>query len=110
MKYTIRIIDESTFVFDFQPKNAVLSIFLDGDFTAFQDDFLQLIDVVLAGKSKSEEMTGNSTNVLFQKDVTTIENLFLEGEPTVCKIQTSELRTLMDEWMQKRAEFLNRKK
>lgn len=110
MNYTIRIIDDTSFVFDFQPKNTVLSIFLDGDFTAFQDQFLQLIDDVLAGKSKSEEMTGNSTNVVFQKDITTIENLYLEGEPTVCEIQTSELRALMDEWMDKRAEFLKGKK
>ena len=110
MNYTIRIIDETTFVFDFQPKNAVLSIFLDGDFTAFQDQFLQLIDDVLAGKSKSEEMTGNSTNVVFQKEVTTIENLFLEGEPATCEISTKELRTLMDERLQKRAEFLKKKK
>ncbi len=110
MNYTIRIIDDTTFVFDFQPKNTVLSLFLEGDFTAFQDQFLQLIDDVLAGKSESEEMTGNSTNVVFQKDVTTIEDLYLEGEPTTCEIQTSELRSLMDEWLKKRAEFLNKKK
>ena len=54
-------------------------------------------------------MTGNSTNVVFQKDMTTIEDLFLEGEPTVCRIQTKELRALMDEWIQKRQEFLKQK-
>ena len=82
---------------------------MEGDFTAFQDQFLQLIDDVLASKSKEEEMTGNSTNVVFQKDMTTIEDLFLEGEPTVCRIQTKELRALMDEWIQKRQEFLKQK-
>ena len=109
MNYTIKNINDSTFIFDFQPKNTVLTLFLEGDFTAFHDQFLQLIDNVLDDKSKSEEMTGNSTNVVFKKDMTTIEDLFLDGEPTLCTIQTSELRSLMDEWLQKRAEFLKTK-
>ena len=64
-------------------------------------DVLRPVDDVLAGKSKSEEITGNSTNVVFQKDITTIENLFLEGEPAFCEISTYELRSLMDVWLQK---------
>lgn len=97
----IRVINEFTFEFGSWSKNVVLSHFFEGDFAAFQDQFFQLIDDVLAGKSKSEEITGNSTNVVFQKDITTIENLFLEGEPAFCEISTYELRSLMDVWLQK---------
>lgn len=106
MNYSIRQVDDKTIVFDFQPKNVALSLFLEGDFTEFQKDFLRLIDNVLSEKSLEEEMTGNATNVIFKKDETVIEDLYLEGEPICCRIPTSELRSLMDEWLQKREEFL----
>lgn len=109
MNYTIRQIDEKTIIFDFQPKNVVLSLFLEGDFTTFQDKFLQQIDNVLYGKTSEEEICGNATNVIFKKEETEIEDLYLEGEPTTCTVNTRELRSLMDEWLKKRADFLKRK-
>lgn len=110
MNYTIRLVDDKTIVFDFLPKNVALSLFLQGDFTAFQEDFLRLIDNVLEGDASEEEFSGNATSVLFKKDMTTIEDLYLEGVPAECQIPTMELRSLMDEWMKKRKEFIESKK
>ena len=105
MNYAIRLIDNKTMVFDFQPKNVVLTLFLEGDFTAFQNDFLRLINDVLDGKSLVEEMTGNATHVIFNRDMTSIEDLYLDDEPANCIVPTIELRSLMEEWIQKRNEF-----
>ena len=98
------LLDSTVFIY------VALSLFLQGDFTAFQEDFLRLIDNVLEGDASEEEFSGNATSVLFKKDMTTIEDLYLEGVPAECQIPTMELRSLMDEWMKKRKEFIESKK
>lgn len=110
MNYRIKEIDEKTIIFEFNPPNIVLSLFLEGDFTNFQKELLVLIESVLSGDSKNEEFTGNATHIILGKNWTFIEDSYLEEETTSCTISTRELRSLMDEWQQKRAEFLKSKR
>ena len=73
---------------------------------------MEIFGNVLSGKVKKDSASGNSCSFEVDKDKTVIEFLYPEdeNETEICTVNTRELRALMDEWLQKRAEFLNRKK
>lgn len=114
MKYQIKHleyqgkVDEMVFVFD--KEFSVLSDFL-GDVSSFPADYLKIFDDVLAGRTEKDSMSGNACYFEVDAEKTFIDALFPEEEnhPECCTVNTRELRQLMDEWLQKRAEFLKLK-
>ncbi|WP_458450108.1 hypothetical protein [Fibrobacter sp.] len=100
---TVLLDDEKLF-----PVNA----FIRDDFTPFSKEYLEIFDNVLSGKVEKDSASGNSCSFEVDKDKTVIEFLYPEdeNETEICTVNTRELRALMDEWLQKRAEFLNGKK
>lgn len=115
MNYQIKYIEHEgvveDMVFLFEGEYHILSEFLD-DVDSFSQEYLEIFDNVLSGKVEKDSASGNACSFEVDKDNTVIEFLYPEdeNEPEVCTVNTKELRTLMDEWMQKRAEFLSKKK
>ena len=75
-------------------------------------EYMEIFGNVLSGKVKKDSASGNSCSFEVDKDNTVIEFLYTEdeNETEICTVNTRELRALMDEWLRKRAEFLNKKK
>ena len=73
---------------------------------------MEIFGNVLSGKVKKDSASGNSCSFEVDKDKTEIEFLYPEdeNETEIYTVNTRELRALMDEWLRKRAEFLNKKK
>lgn len=115
MNYTIKYIEHEgvveDMVFLFEGEYHILSEFLD-DVDSFSQDYLEIFDNVLSGKAEKDSASGNACSFVVDKDKTVIEFLYPENEdkPEICSVKTKELRALMDEWLQKHAEFLNKKK
>ncbi len=115
MNYQIKYIEHQgvveDMVFLFEGEYHILSEFLD-DVDSFSREYLEIFDNVLSGKVEKDFASGNSCSFEVDKDKTVIEFLYPEdeNETEICTVNTLELRTLMDEWLQRRAEFLNRKK
>ena len=86
--------------------------FIVDDFSAFAQDYLKTFDKVLSGEVESDSASGNACYFEVNKDKTFVEFLFPPDENTreICTVSTRELRSLMDEWMEKRAKFLKGKK
>lgn len=110
IKYIERdgIVDDMVFIFD--GKLHILSDFLD-DVESFSKDYLEIFDSVLSGKVEKDSASGNACSFEVDKNKTVVELLYPEDEnkPETCSVDTCELRSLMDEWLQKRAEFLSKK-
>ncbi len=111
MNYKIKYIerqgkaDDMVFIFD--DEHRILSEFLD-DVDSFTQDYLETFDKVLSGEVARESASGNACYFEADKEKTFIEFLYPEDEDTreTCTVNTRELRSLMDEWIQKRAEFM----
>ena len=75
-------------------------------------EYMEIFGNVLSGKVKKDSASGNSCSFEVDKHNTVIEFLYTEdeNETEICTVNTRELRALMDEWLRKRAEFLNKKK
>ena len=75
-------------------------------------EYMEIFGNVLSGKVKKDSASGISCSFEVDKDKTVIEFLYTEdeNETEICTVNTRELRALMDEWLRKRAEFLNKKK
>lgn len=62
----------------------------------------EAIDKVVSGESIMEEINGNRCGVEISKDYTTIyDNLASDGIGNCCKIETCELRKLVEVWSEK---------
>lgn len=115
MNYQIKYIEHQgvveDMVFLFEGEYHILSEFLD-DVDSFSREYLEIFDNVLSGKVEKDSASGNSCSFEVDKDNTVINFLYPEdeNETEICTVNTRELRALMDEWLQKRAEFLNGKK
>ncbi len=94
-------------LFDFIPPNGTLTCFLLSDFLSFRTAYLDAIDKVLRGESKKEELTGNDSYIAFGPETTFLENLFPLNDdvPETCTLDTKELRQVMDEWLERHAQF-----
>lgn len=114
MKYQIKYIEHDgvveDMVFAFDEAFHILSEFLD-DVDSFSKYYLEIFDNVLSGKVEKDSASGNACSFEVDKEKTVIEFLYPEDEnkPEVCTVNTRELRSLMDEWLQKRAGFLKNK-
>ena len=75
-------------------------------------EYMEIFGNVLSGKVKKGAASGSACSFEVDKDNTVIEFLYTEdeNETEICTVNTRELRALMDEWLRKRAEFLNKKK
>lgn len=111
MEYQVKYIEHQgtieEMVFVFEEKYRILTEFLD-DVDSFSKDYLAIFDKVLSGEVEKDSVSGNACSFEVDKENTVIEFLYLEDEenPEVCTVNTKELRSLMDEWLQKRSEFL----
>ena len=116
MKYEIKTLkldngtEYLTIIFE-DTKLTSLHSFIVDDFSAFTQDYLEIFDNVLSGKVEKDSASGNACSFEVDKEKTVIEFLYPENEnePEICTVNTRELRSLMDEWLQKRAEFLKTK-
>lgn len=99
------IVEDMIFVFD--DNYHVLTEFL-GDVDSFSKEYLEIFDKVLSGETEKDSASGNACSFEVDKENTVIEFLYSEDEenPDTCTVNTKELRALMDEWLRKRAEFL----
>lgn len=112
MKYEIKTlklgngIERLTIIFE-DSKLKPLHPFIVDDFSAFTQDYLETFDKVLSGEVERESASGNACYFEADKEKTFIEFLYPEDEDTreTCTVNTRELRSLMDEWVQKRTEF-----
>ena len=116
MKYEIKPLkldngtEYLTIIFE-DTKLTSLHSFIVDDFSAFTQDYLEIFDNVLSGKVEKDSASGNACSFEVDKEKTVIEFLYPENEnePEICTVNTRELRSLMDEWLQKRAELLKTK-
>lgn len=114
MKYRIKYIEHQgkldDIVFVFEKKFRILSHFLD-DVDSFSKEYLEIFDNILSGRVEKDSATGNSCSFDADREKTLIEFLYPENEESEsCVVNTRELRSLMEEWLQKRAEFLESKR
>ena len=114
MNYKIKYIEHQgkieDMIFSFDGDYCILSEFLD-DVDSFSKEYLKIFDNVLSGKEEKDAAYGNCCSFKIDKNKTVVESLYPEdeGEPTTCTVNTRELRSLMDEWLKKKTEFLKRK-
>ena len=116
MKYEIKTLkldngsERLTIIFE-DKKLKPLHPFIVDDFSAFTQDYLETFDKVLSGEVEREAASGNACYFEADKNKTFIEFLYPKDEDSreTCTVNTRELRSLMDEWLQKKAEFLKRK-
>ena len=114
MNYEVKYIEEQgkieDMVFIFDGALGILSEFLD-DVESFSREYLEIFDRVLSGEVEKDSASGNCCSFETDKDKTVVELLYPENENErkICTVNTRELRSLMDEWLEKRAEFLKGK-
>lgn len=66
----------------------------------------EAIDKVINGESNFEEINGNMCGVEIRKDYTMVyNNLAPDGMGNYCKIETSELRNLIEVWNKRIIKF-----
>jgi hypothetical protein len=65
------------------------------------DEYIGYIDKVLNGTHEDFEIELNATNVLIEKEVTTVENPFQIETPCKNTIETKEFKELLNIWRSK---------
>ena len=102
--------DRLYFVFD--DKLSLLTSFLDDEVSHFYESMLADFDLVLSGKRRRYECSGNAFAWTIGPKTTKIVDMFpyseSDGEPVV--VGTEELVQLMKEWNAARKEFAEKKK
>ena len=92
--------------FVFEEGNGVLDAFFNGDVREFHDGIAEQIDRVLSGKEKEIESFGNECGWLVRSDLCTIvDNYALDEKRNWFAVDTKVLRGLIDEFVEKNAEF-----
>lgn len=103
MEYRIKIENEAdgvriVFV---DEKYKLLSTFLKGDVSAFEEWIKADFDRVLSGEDEYGEVNGNICFAEITPETTKVYNNLLEGGEyydSCCEVDTKELRRLIDEW------------
>lgn len=81
----------------------MLTVFLCTEVEDFEDRIINIIDKVINKESPYEKFVGNICRVEVNSDTTKISDIFDMNAP--CEIGTSELRNLIDIWLNKLDEF-----
>lgn len=109
---TIEFADKTTFrYFAFEEKTGILTNFFSGEVINFGDEIKEQLDLVLSGKRRRIECSGNESSWRIGKRHTLIVNFFAsEGEPSEITVDTVELRRIIDEWIEARKKFREERK
>lgn len=84
----------------------VVATFLENDIQSIPIKWwLQQIDEVLISLKEYNEFNGPLCAVQVKKDETIITDLYSIHDPNVCKIETTELRKLIDVWGQAQKDY-----
>ncbi len=117
MKYQIKYLekngkrDDLVFHFENADMERILPIFLYGDVVNFHNEIKGQLDLVLSGKRRRIECSGNNCFWRIGKRHTLIVDSFAsEGEPSEITVDTAELRRLIDEWIEARKKFREERK
>jgi hypothetical protein len=106
MKYSVKFVVRNGFASvdvpkEIEPVNDLLTGDIQG---GSPDPWLRRINSVLSGQSSYEEVTGNSCTAEIKPDFTKIFNNFTLEE-VECLIETSELKQLIEMWVNERTKL-----
>lgn len=103
VEYTTEIIkvgEGNVLVPRFTKEFELLGTFLYSDIQGEGIWFLNAIDKVLNGDSDFEEIFGNICNLEIRRDFTKVSDLLTDNvEETECKIETVQLKSLINNWI-----------
>ncbi|MBO1581873.1 hypothetical protein [Bacillus sp. XF8] len=102
MKYKYTIIknkDLDSLKIELPKELEIVATFLENDIQCIPINWwLQQIDEVLDNLKEHNEFKGTLCAVQVKKDDTIIADLFSIHDPNICKIETIELRKLIEAW------------
>lgn len=94
--------NSSILIMDLPKKIGLVTMFLDADVQSNGYWFIETIDKVLNGEEKYQEVGGNTCILQINPEYTTvIDDLSEDLTNNSCRIETSELRELIDIWLKK---------
>lgn len=109
VNYTILGGKQNNIIFIFEAPYQLIGAFLWAESDCLEE-YLQAIDEVLQGEKDFDESTASMFSVRVEREKSLISDILSSENPESCTVDTRELRKVIVEYMQKRAEFLKSKR